>query len=124
MIPRIYILNLPYKRDRRERLLAHLSELGLFPADRIRWVKALSGDLGQRGAHAPLRAFRCAPRLTYRERAAHFLSPGRVGALRRECGFAVCCQVARGGADDYMRGRLCSPIRLYDADAVHYPAAL
>ncbi|MBP7951611.1 MAG: glycosyltransferase family 25 protein [Verrucomicrobiales bacterium] len=44
MIPRIYILNLPYKPDRRERLAAHLAELDLFPADRIRWVKALSGD--------------------------------------------------------------------------------
>ena len=44
MIPRIYILNLPYKPDRRERLAAHLAELELFPAERIRWVRALSGD--------------------------------------------------------------------------------
>jgi hypothetical protein len=36
---RIYILNLPYKPDRRERLAAHLAELELFPAERIRWVQ-------------------------------------------------------------------------------------
>lgn len=44
MILRIYILNLPYKPDRRERLAAHLAELDMFPADRIHCVKALSGD--------------------------------------------------------------------------------
>jgi hypothetical protein len=46
MIPsRIYILNLPYKPERRQRLSAHLTELDLFPAERIKWIRALSGDL-------------------------------------------------------------------------------
>jgi hypothetical protein len=44
IIPRICILNLLNKPDRRERLAAHLAELDLFPADRIRWVKG-GGDL-------------------------------------------------------------------------------
>ena len=45
MIPsRVYIINLPYKPERRERLSAHLAELDLFPAERIKWVRALSGD--------------------------------------------------------------------------------
>lgn len=45
MIPsRIYILNLPYKPDRRERLSRHLAELGIFPAERIKWMRAVSGD--------------------------------------------------------------------------------
>jgi hypothetical protein len=44
MPTRIYILNLPYKPDRRERLAAHLAEMDLFPEDRIHWVRALSGD--------------------------------------------------------------------------------
>jgi hypothetical protein len=35
---RIYILNLPYKPDRRERMAACLAELGTFQADWIRWV--------------------------------------------------------------------------------------
>ena len=49
---RIYILNLPYKPDRRERLAAHLAELELFPAERIRWVQGgvkFEMGLGGRG---------------------------------------------------------------------------
>ena len=46
MVPdRVYILNLPCKPERRIRLETQLSELALFPPDRIRWVRALSGDL-------------------------------------------------------------------------------
>lgn len=46
MVPdRVYILNLPYKPERRARLERQLDELALFPPDRIRWMRALSGDL-------------------------------------------------------------------------------
>ena len=44
MIP-LYIINLPYKPDRRERLTRHLLEVGLVrDASEIRWVRAISGD--------------------------------------------------------------------------------
>jgi Glycosyltransferase family 25 (LPS biosynthesis protein) len=41
----LFIINLPYKADRRERLSTHLLESGIInhPSD-IRWVKAISGD--------------------------------------------------------------------------------
>lgn len=41
---RIYVINLPYKSDRRERLERHLQELGLAKPDDITWVRAISGD--------------------------------------------------------------------------------
>lgn len=44
MISRIYVINLPYKPDRRDRLASHLKDIGLFPEKSIRWVRALSGD--------------------------------------------------------------------------------
>jgi len=44
MIP-LFIINLPYKHDRRERLTRHLLEIGLIRgAGEIRWVRAISGD--------------------------------------------------------------------------------
>ena len=44
MIP-LFIINLPYKPDRRERLTRHLLDIGLIrDAAEIRWVRAISGD--------------------------------------------------------------------------------
>ena len=42
---RIFILNLPYKPDRRERLQRHLSQLGLADQQEITWLRAYSGDM-------------------------------------------------------------------------------
>ncbi|WP_367873277.1 glycosyltransferase family 25 protein [Luteolibacter sp. Populi] len=42
---RIYIINLPYRPDRRERIERHLDELGLAGPGEITWVKAISGDM-------------------------------------------------------------------------------
>ena len=41
---RIYVINLPYKGDRRERLTSHLGALGLADPKALTWVRALSGD--------------------------------------------------------------------------------
>lgn len=41
----IFVINLPFKPDRRERISRHLVEMGLVrSAEEIRWVKAISGD--------------------------------------------------------------------------------
>jgi len=41
----LYIINLPYKPDLRERLTSHLLETGLAKStSEIRWVRAISGD--------------------------------------------------------------------------------
>ncbi len=42
---RIYILNLPYRLDRRERIQRHLEETGLASPGELTWVKAVSGDM-------------------------------------------------------------------------------
>jgi GR25 family glycosyltransferase involved in LPS biosynthesis len=40
----IFIINLPYKPDRRERMTRHLQETGLIQEARdIHWVRAISG---------------------------------------------------------------------------------
>jgi hypothetical protein len=43
MLPRIYILNLPCKPDRREGVAVHLADLGAFKTDWIRWVQGGRG---------------------------------------------------------------------------------
>ena len=41
----LFIINLPYKPDRLERLTRHLLEVGLIhDASEIRWIRAISGD--------------------------------------------------------------------------------
>ncbi|MEO5913304.1 MAG: glycosyltransferase family 25 protein [Luteolibacter sp.] len=41
---RLYVISLPYKADRRERLAGHLEELGLGTRKDITWAKAISGE--------------------------------------------------------------------------------
>lgn len=41
---RVYILNLPFKTDRRERLTNHLDELGLVDWTKVKWMRATCGD--------------------------------------------------------------------------------
>lgn len=41
---RVHVINLPYKQDRRERLSAHLEELGIADISKIYWDRAISGD--------------------------------------------------------------------------------
>jgi hypothetical protein len=41
---KIFVINLPYKNDRRLRLTRHLKETGLADAADLTWVRAISGD--------------------------------------------------------------------------------
>jgi hypothetical protein len=41
---RIYVINLPYKEDRRDRLTRHLAEVGIADPGDLSWVRAISGD--------------------------------------------------------------------------------
>ncbi|MBK1815107.1 glycosyltransferase family 25 protein [Luteolibacter yonseiensis] len=41
---RIFVINLPYKEERRARLTSHLAELGLAEPEDITWVRAVSGE--------------------------------------------------------------------------------
>ncbi len=41
---RVYVINLPYKKDRRARLEKHLAEVDIADVSRLHWVRALSGD--------------------------------------------------------------------------------
>ena len=41
---RVYILNLPFKEDRRQRLSAHLDALGLVDWPGVKWQRAVCGD--------------------------------------------------------------------------------
>lgn len=41
---RVHVINLPYKEERRERLSAHLAEIGIADPDKIHWERAISGD--------------------------------------------------------------------------------
>lgn len=42
---KIYILNLPYKPERRERLTAELAKFDLVDFEHVEWVRAVSGDM-------------------------------------------------------------------------------
>ena len=42
---RIFVINLPYKRDRRERLTRHLEQMQLADPGSLHWVRAVSGEI-------------------------------------------------------------------------------
>mgnify|MGYP003576033980 CR=1 FL=1 len=42
---RIFVISLPYKPERRERLKRHLQDLGLAEENDIQWIRAVSGEM-------------------------------------------------------------------------------